>query len=996
MQIYDCKVNHLTNPLGFRMTRTVFSWKVKDAIGKQQTEARIQVAADEEMTRILNDTGWSKELDSLAGIVEVELKPVTRYYWKVSVRSDASVKNETGEMVTEEATGPVQWFETGKREQPWTGKWITCNNKETRHPIFEKEIRLAEKTKAIENKADGKTIVGNKHIEKSDDTKSAVKEVEKARLYICGLGLYEAYYNGKRIGDEYLTPYSNDYTQWIQYQTYDVTDLIKEQDGMQPECSVQSEEAIPGNVNPGIAQISSGNKLSVILGNGWYKGRFGFSEEGRNGYWGKEWKLIAELQLFYKDGTSEVIGTDDSWTVKRSNITFSNLYDGEHQDDTLEPMPEEQAVYCDAPEGLLSDRMSLPVRMHETFQPLELLHTPAGEEVFDLGQEFAGLFTLRVHEPKGTKIHIQTGEILQNDNFYNDNLRSAKSEYIYISDGKEHLLMPHFTYFGYRYVKVEGVHNLKKEDFTGIALYSEMKEAGQLETGIPLVNRLIKNARWGLKSNFIDVPTDCPQRDERLGWTGDAQVFSPTATYLEDTYAFYAKYLYDMGKEQSHRGGKVADVIPSPGVDSTACVWGDAACIMPWNLYLFYGDKAILEDQFESMRSWVDYVRKIDGDNHGWRYVFHYGDWLALDNPNPGPETVMGGTDEEFIANLYYAISAGLVAKAAAVIGKKAEQEEYQKLSDQQFEIVKKEYYSPTGRCCIKTQTALLLTLKYNLSDNKQLIKKQLRKLYEENNGKLKTGFVGTPLMCNILSDNGMEDLAYGLLLNEEYPGWLYEVKLGATTVWERWNSLLPDGTISGIGMNSMNHYSYGSIVEWMFRHGTGIDTVDSAPGLRKITMAPTPNLELGFMNGSYDSACGTYSCGWKMISPDEIRVTARVPFGGRAELVLPYAQETVLADKSNPVNENVKDGICILEPGNYEIQYKMSKSLKKEYSLDSTCRELLKNPEIKAYMDAEKWDVPLQYLGNTVKEMHELFPPAAPEERMERLAEFLKKYNEK
>ena len=948
MQIYDCKVNHLTNPLGFRMTRTVFSWKVKDAVGKCQTEARIQVAADADMTHILNDTGWSDKLDSLASKVEVELKPVTRYYWTVSVRSDASVETGTGEDASEEAVSLVQWFETGKREQPWTGKWITCTNKEPRHPIFEKKIDLAKE-------------IGRDGTEKT-------KEVEKARLYICGLGLYEAYYNGKRIGDEYLTPYSNDYTQWTQYQTFDVTELVKESAG-----------------------------LSILLGNGWYKGRFGFSEEGRDGYWGKVWKLIAELHLFYTDGTNEVIGTDDSWTVRRSNVTFSNLYDGEHQDDTLEPMPEEQAVFCEAPEGALSDRMSLPVRMHETFKPVELLHTPAGEEVFDLGQEFAGLFTLRVHEPKGTKIHIQTGEVMQKGNFYNENLRSAKAEYIYISDGEEHVLMPHFTYFGYRYVKVEGVHDLKKEDFTGIALYSEMKEEGQLETGNKLINRLVENARWGLKSNFIDVPTDCPQRDERLGWTGDAQVFSPTATYLEDTYAFYAKYLYDMGKEQSHRDGKVPDVVPSPGLDSTACVWGDSACIMPWNVYLFYGDKSILEDQFESMKSWVDYIRKVDGDNHGWRYVFHYGDWLALDNPNPGPETVMGGTDEEFIANLYYAISTGLVAKAAAVIGKKAEQEEYQKLSDEQFDLVKKEYYSPTGRCCIKTQTALLLTLKYNLSNNEELVKKQLRKLYEENDGKLKTGFVGTPLMCNILSDHGMEDIAYGLLLNEEYPGWLYEVKLGATTVWERWNSLWEDGTISGIGMNSMNHYSYGSIVEWMFRHSAGINTMDCAPGLYKISMEPTPNLELGFMNASYDSASGTYSCRWTLISDDEIKITVQVPFGGQAELVLPYVPEEVLKDQANSITANVKDGICILKSGVYEVQYKMTKSLKKEYSLDATtCRELLKNKEMKAFLDKEKWDIPMQYLGNTIKELQELFPAAAPEDRVKRMAEFLKEYNEK
>ena len=950
MQIYGCKVNHLTNPLGFRMTRTVFSWKIKEAQGKYQTEARIQVAADKAMTQILNDTGWSKGLDSLASKVEVELKPVTRYYWTVSVRSNAKVKNSAGKMVPEEAISPVQWFETGKREQPWIGKWITCNNHEPRHPYFEKEITVT-------------------------------KEVEKARLYICGLGLYEAYYNGERIGDEYLTPYSNDYTQWIQYQTYDVTKLAKSFAASSTEAAAETGAPVVG--------------LSILLGNGWYKGRFGFSEEGRDGYWGKEWKLIAELQLFYTDGTCEVIGTDDSWTVRRSTITFSNLYDGEHQDDTLETMQKEQAGFCKAPEGVLTERMSLPVKMHETFKPVELIHTPAGEEVLDLGQEFAGLFTLRVHEPKGTKIHIQTGEVMQNGNFYNENLRSAKSEYVYISDGKEHVLMPHFTYYGYRYVKVEGVQGLKKEDFTGIALYSEMEEEGQLKTGNVLVDRLVENARWGLKSNFIDVPTDCPQRDERLGWTGDAQVFSPTATYLEDTYAFYAKYLYDMGKEQSHRDGKVPDVVPSPGLDSTACVWGDSACIMPWNLYLFYGDKSILEDQFESMRSWVDYIRKTDGDTHGWRYVFHYGDWLALDNPNPGPEQVMGGTDEEFIANLYYAISAGLVAKAAEVIGKKSEQEEYQKLSEEQFELVKKEYYSHTGRCCIKTQTALLLTLKYNLSSNEELVKQQLRKLYEENNGKLKTGFVGTPLMCNILSEHGMEDIAYGLLLNEEYPGWLYEVKLGATTIWERWNSLLPDGTISGIGMNSMNHYSYGSIVEWLFRYSAGINTIDKKPGLRCVSMAPQPNWKLKSAEAAYDSPCGIYKCGWKLNGPDEIEVWAKIPFGGSAEFKLPYVPAELLKDDSNTITQNVENGLCILNPGTYRICYKMTKSLRKKYSLENSCRELLNEPKIKAYMDKEGLEIPLQYLNKTVKELQELFPAAAPEEKVKNLEAFLLNYQE-
>ncbi|MCM1136116.1 MAG: glycoside hydrolase family 78 protein [Clostridium sp.] len=856
MQIYDTKVNHLTNPLGFRMPRTVFSWKVKDAEGKCQRAARIKVAGDAQMTELLFDSGYDEGADSLAYSVPLELAPRTRYYWTVAVQSNKG----------EEAVSETAWFETGKRDEGWAGKWITCDSTKERHPYFEKEIAPA-----------------------------SGKKVVRARLYICGLGLYEAFYNGERIGEEYLAPYSNNYKEWVQYQTYDVT-----------------------------KQLQKAGKLSVLLGNGWYKGRFGFLQKENIGFFGNEWKLIAEVHLDYQDGGHEVIGTDESWKVRRSKITFSNLYDGEHRDDTLPEAPEEKAFFCEAPKGELTERMSLPVTVHEIFSPVELIQTPAGEQVFDLGQEFAGLFSLRVKESAGTKIHIQTGEILQGGNFYNENLRSAKSEYIYISDGTEQVLIPHFTYYGYRYVKVSGVTNLKKEDLKGLALYSNIARAGELKTGNALLNRFVENVRWGLKSNFIDVPTDCPQRDERMGWTGDAQVFSATATYLKDTYAFYAKYLYDMAKEQKVLGGLVPNVVPSCGLEETATVWGDAACIIPWNLYLFYGDKSILEDQFESMKSWVDYIRRVDGDNHGWRYVFHFGDWLALDNPVGGNEQVFGATDEEFIANLYYAVSAGLVAEAAAVLGRRKEEEEYRALSKEQFDIVKTEYYSATGRCCIKTQTALLLTLKYHLSDNTELTKKQLLKLFEDSGGKLKTGFVGTPLMCNILSDNGMDKLAYELLLNEDYPGWLHEVKLGATTVWERWNSLLDDGTISGISMNSMNHYSYGSVVEWMFRHGAGMDFGEDAPGCRCAHFSPTLNFELGKMEASYDSPSGMYKIGWEMTDESHVTIKAAVPFGGRARLRLPLAPEEVYGDKENPMFADVREGSCFLAAGDYAVSYEI------------------------------------------------------------------------
>lgn len=906
MKIYDVKVNHLVNPLGYRMNQTVFSWKVAEAVGTRQLKARIVVAADEQMENILCDTGFCSELNSLGQPMDIDLRPRTRYYWQVTVFSE---KNE-------KACSEICWFETGKRDEKWNAFWITCDNKEKRHPYFEKIIEPR-------------------------------KDLKKARLYVCGLGLYELFLDNKKISNEYLLPYCNAYDKWVQYQTFDVTE-----------------------------EMSQGGKLSILLGNGWYKGRFGFaSKPDSEGFYGNEWKLIAELHLIYEDGSEEVIGTDENWQIRRSNITFSNIYDGEQRDDTLQDLPLEKAVFTSAPEGELMERMSLPVIAQQIFEPTEIIHTPANETVIDMGQEFSGIFSLKIKEKVGTKIHIQTGEILQNGNFYNENLRSARSEYVYISDGNEIELVPHFTFYGYRYVKIDGITNLKKEDFKGIALYSDIESVGNISTGHKLLNRFIANVRWGLQSNFLDVPTDCPQRDERMGWTGDAQVFSGTATFLKDTYAFYSKYMYDMAMEQKKHGGKVPDVIPAFEIDSTACVWGDAACIIPWNLYLFYGDKSILQEQYESMKSWVEYVRQVDGANHGWRKVFHYGDWLALDNPNPGPETVLGGTDEEFIANLYYAISAEILSKTANVLDKHEDEIFYKQLSEKQIDTIKKEYYSSTGRCCIKTQTALLLSLKYHLSDNEELTKNQLIKTIEDADYKLKTGFVGTPLICNILSENGLDELAYKILLNEDYPGWLNEVKLGATTVWERWNSLLSDGTISGTKMNSMNHYSYGAVMEWMFKSMAGFMPKENNPGFKEICIAPKLNWKIKHVNTSYDSPAGLYKSSWEILDENHVKINIAIPFDARAELILPYAKKEIFNDANNPIFTNVKDGICILESGDYEITYELEKSIKPSFNVDTPIRELLKETEIyeeiKPIIDIKQ--IPMQYIGYSIKEIAQL-----------------------
>ena len=476
--------------------------------------------------------------------------------------------------------------------------------------------------------------------------------VEKARLYLCGLGLYEAAWNGGKIGSEVLTPYCSAYNAQVQYQTFDVTEQLQ---------------------GPGTLGCHFGQPAGMAAGSAFPATRGLFMAAA-----GSCWPNCG---CSMPTGSEEVVGTDESWQVTRSNITFSNIYDGEHRDDTLPALPPVAAVRTEPPQGRLSARHSTPVTTRAELPVKELLHTPAGETVLDIGQEITGGFRLNLCVPAGQTVRLQFGEILQGGNFYRDNLRTAKAEYVYISDGKPHTLEPKFTYYnGYRYVKVEGVPELKPKDFTAFLWHSELPPAGRLTTGHPLVNRLIANAGWSQLDNFLDVPTDCPQRDERLGWTGDAQVFAPTACYLRDCTAFYTKYLWDMAAEQAARGGEVPDIVPSFGRDGCSAAWGDAACVIPWTLYEYSGDRALLARHYPLMAGWVDFVTAQDGADHGWRRHFHYGDWLALDGI--GSDSRQGGTDAAFVADTQYRHSALLTAKAARALGKMEDAARYEALAE--------------------------------------------------------------------------------------------------------------------------------------------------------------------------------------------------------------------------------------------------------------------------------------------------------------------------
>ena len=905
MKIAHLKTNHLVNPLGFDLSHPTISYVVTEASGKNQESARVEVSLSETFDELLYDSGVRTDICSTAFELPVVLTPMTRYFWRVTVVDDAG----------DTAVSGIQWFETAKtlaaagstpetetETNVWQARWITPSVPKEWQMVLCKDILIE-------------------------------KPVKKVRVYMTGLGLYEFWLNGEKQGDEYLMPGFCDYDSWIQYQTY-VPELV-----------------------------SGVNKVEIVLGDGWYKGWYGLRKKSEN--YGDRLAALAEFHITYEDGSTEIIGTDETWTAKKSRIVQSGIYPGETFDATLDDSEVYKTEEIDLGYDRLSPRLSPALTVHERIHPVSVIKSPKGETILDMGQNMVGWITFRSKAPAGKKIYLQTGEILQDGCFYNENLRTALSEFTYISDGQERIVRQHFTFYGFRFVKVEGWDGEPDPaDFEGWVLHSEMEELGDIETSEPLVNQLVKNARWGMKGNFVDVPTDCPQRDERYGWTGDAQIFSGTASYFMDTYAFYTKFGHDLYMEQKKLNGSVPDVVPvanNPGDASTA--WGDAATIIPWNVYLHSGDKGILRRQYESMKAWVDFMKReddADGAKRLWLTGTHYGDWLALDGNVPGG--VFGATDPGFIASAYYYYSTGIVAKAAAVLGKEEDSAYYTALAKEIYDAFVREYYTPSGKLAVDTMTGYTvalymgLTPDYALERNRTGLLNRLKKNFYH----LNTGFVGTPYLCRALSENGMNDLSYHLLMEKGYPGWLYEVLMGATTVWERWNSVNPDGKISGTEMNSLNHYSYGSIVEWMFRYMVGINPCEEAPGFKRFRIEPKPNYRFSHAAGRLRSAAGLIESAWK-IEEKCYRFFFTVPFDTEAQLVLPDADAAAIRDVWEKAGYGPFDGeqtgknvTVNAGAGIYELVYEPTVPCRKIYSLDSVFEELCAYPPTRAVLEAE------------------------------------------
>ena len=880
MKITDLKINGITNPVGFAYEKILCSWKVTDTSAKKQKEALIEVSRRKdfgELEHVVSGAG----LKSNETEITFSLQPYTTYYWRVKI---------TGEN-GESAVSETAFFETAKRKEPWQAVWIGPAKEDTFHPVLEKKF---------------------------DTAKKAVR----ARLYICGVGLYEAYVNGKKAGNDLLAPFINDYKECLQYQTYDVTE-----------------------------EVTTENELRIYLAKGWYMGRFGL--EGKEHNFGDRMAAIAELHICYEDGSTQVIATDESWQYRGSDIEDSGIYFGEILNrqlwcDRENPMKPVEKI---AIETKLMERYSLPVVVKERITPVEIIHTPAGETVLDMGQNFAGMMEFMADFPAGTKIVIQCGEILQQGIFYHENYREAESTFTYISDGRKELVRPHFTYFGYRYLKVEGwPGELHREDITGLVVYSDLERTGFIETSNEKINRLYENCLWSQKSNFIDMPTDCPQRSERLGWTGDAQVFAPTACYNMDTRAFFHKFLRDLRSEQLRCEGGVPNYIPNLETFGGACsVWGDVATFLPANVYEKFGNIKEMEAYYPLMKDWVDYMTRVDEENghrNMFRPGFQFGDWLALDGVTE--QSFKGSTDDDYIGAVYYYQSAKLLAEMALRLAAEADEgakDRYEKdvsfygtLTENIKKAVLDEYFTPNGRLSVDTQAAYIIALKFGLYRDKEVLINQFKTRLKKDCYDIKCGFVGAPLLCMTLCENGMEDLAYHFLFKESFPSWLYCVNLGATTIWERWNSLLPDGTCSGTGMNSFNHYSYGSVVEFLYAYIGGIRALE--PGFKRALIAPVPDMRFRYFKARYNSACGNYVSNWKIEEDGTFVLSLEIPFDCTAEVILPRCD----GKKVSGVPEGAlisSDGKITLDAGTYEFSYQPTKDFRKVYDENTRLAEL-------------------------------------------------------
>jgi len=865
LEVNNLRIEYHKNPLGIDVEKPRFSWTLEGE-GRNRSQSAYQIVVASTKQKLKNgdwDIWNSSKLMSDATNQVVyngsTLQSGTQYFWKIKVWDENGLASD--------------W----SAEAHWSMGMLNYSNWKARFISLDAGFNVG-------NKYDSLYLPPARYLRKSFQV---TKKIKRATAYTTALGLYELRLNGSKVGDHYLLPGWTDYNKRLYYQTFDITNDLKEGE----------------------------NVVGAIIADGWYAGYVGFALLNRQdrvrALYGENPAFMGQIIVEYEDDSQEIIASDHTWKANMGAIQEADIIMGETHDARLDHVGWDTPGY-DAgswkapklypyPNGKLQAYPGTLIQERERLPSLSVTEPKPGTFVFDLGKNFAGIAELKVEGQEGTEIVLKYGEMLNADGtVLTENLRLARATDTYVLDGNGvEIWQPKFTYHGFQYVQVSGFPGKPDLDaISGIVLSSTAIDASSFSCSNEMNNQLFKNIQTTQSANFIDIPTDCPQRDERLGWTGDAQIYCRSAAYNADVAAFFTKFSIDLDDSQKWYGAypNFAPFAYSR-LEQYSPAWMEAGVIVPYNNYKVYGDTRVLEYMYPGMTKFMefeadastDYLRPGGGSN--------WGDWLSVNEP----------TSDDFIGSSYYAYCAALMAEMAEALGKEEDAKYYDSLFENIQKAFSKKYILGNGHTTEETQTSYALALFFNLYPE-ELAQKGADRLAEKiklNGNKFTTGFLGTKHVMLVLAQYGYSDLAYKLFQQTEYPSWGYSVVNGATSIWERWNSYTKDADKNSslnVGMNSFSHYAFGSVTEWMFIYGLGIETEDA--GFRNIIIKPSISNEMEFMKGSYNSINGMIASGWEL-KGDKLSLNVSIPVNTKAKIYIPASKSSSVKEGKKAISKN-------------------------------------------------------------------------------------------